>query len=85
MRIVTGELGWCVAQMWINDEGIAYHLNILSASQCEEDYLPAESVGIKGRGNIEKLQQFLNQYMIASEVTISPKEIPCQPTDASLK
>lgn len=84
MRVVTGELGWCVAQMWVNDEGHAYNLRILSASETDEyRYAPAESVSINGRVNIVKLKEFLNQHISANEQQIPPKETPCQPTDVN--
>ena len=84
MRTITGELGWCVAQLWVNDEGKAYNLRILSASETDEyRYAPAESVSINGRDSIVKLMEFLNQHICAHEQPISPKETPCQPTDAN--
>lgn len=66
-RVLVADVGWCVAKMEIT-EGTSVSLMIVSPADTDAGrYAPAESVCVYGRGNLVKLQQFLNDNLNAKE------------------
>lgn len=67
-RIVVGDIGWCVARLVVDDQGMVESLHIISPATTDEHrYAPCESVALYGRGPITKLRKFLNDNVKAEE------------------
>ena len=75
-RVVTGDLGWCVARLTLDADGLADQLHIVSPAETSPDrYAPCESVCIVARARIVLLKNFLNQHV--HDITGTPKEDAC--------
>lgn len=75
-RVVTGDLGWCVARLTIDEAGHADTLQIISPAHTSESrHAPCESVCLYDRHRILKLKEFLNLHICAPDG--ATKETPC--------
>ena len=69
-RVIVGDLGWCVCRLVVDAHGQAESLHIISAADTDEHrHAPSESVGLYGRANIMRLKAFLEQNLLADEVS----------------
>jgi len=84
-RTILCELGWCVARLGIDGDGLATSLTLISpADTTEGRYAPVESVCIYKRENIVKLRKFLveNIQLIEQHEAVSVSGADEQPVSA---
>ena len=68
-RVVLADIGWCIAKLSLDNDGLAVSLLIASPADTNgERYAPSESVCIYGRGNIATLLAFLRDNLHAEEL-----------------